>query len=327
MYYYGKSAPDPSWWLTASLELPDSLAGLQPVRCLRPQHSTLGDKVRVTESTVNNVDVDDALVTRDRVRSGIISDGYRATLNADYVSEFANVVGRPADQRSYVCRAMIEPDCRALRTIGRAVAAHNERIKTVANGVADAALQGILTAGPAGPVAAPLARLLQGLPGILTARLVDALTRVLEPRSMPAWVISHTVIWAGRWPLSIFLVQRRDEELRRTRLHGLTGGEIDGLPEISADYQGRPKRLYNYGRLMWGESRAYATPDPMPGRLWSVVAAQSQPVVWTSPELDNRGFRLLVPQKSDNASYVTALRADIRRTPVARGSEFSAGRP
>ncbi len=98
------------------------------------------------------------------------------------------------------------------------------------------------------------------------------------------------------------------------RLHGLAGNEIGARPVISAEYRDLPKKLYNHGRLMCGASRPDVTAPLVSEQLWPVVDSSSQPVIWTNPEFDTRGFRLLVPQKRDKARYVTALRADIRFT-------------
>lgn len=316
-YYFGK--PSVRWWLTASLELPESIVGSHPVHCLQPQHGWTGDRIRIIESTFNNLDVDDAL-QQGSVKAGEIRSGYRDTLRDDEVIEFADIVKRPLDQRSYVCRAIIEPDSRALRSIGRIVASHREEIISMADAAAQAAAT-VISAHPAGTLAAPLIQLLAGLPGAITAHLTSALGRVVEPRSLPAWVISHTVVWTDPTsPLSVFLLKCPDEEVRRMRLHGITGQADPGPTQISADYRNQPKALYNYGRLMWGASRPDVTKPGMPADLWSVVdgagrpRGQGQPVIWTQPEYDRRGFRVLVPQQRDKARYVTALRADIRFT-------------
>jgi hypothetical protein len=316
-YYFG--GPSVRWWLTASLELPEAIGGSHPVHCLQPQHGWIGDRVRIIESTYDNLDVDDAL-QQGSVKAGEIRSGYRSTLGDDEVAEFADIVTRPLDQRSYVCRALIEPDSRALRSIGRIVTSHQEEIRSLADAAAQAAAT-VISAHPAGALAAPLIQLLAGLPGAITAHLTSALARVIEPRSLPAWLISHTVVWAGpASPLSVFLLKCPDEEVRRMRLHGITGEAGAGPTQISADYHNLPKALYNYGRLMWGASRPDVTKPGMPADLWSVVdgadrpKGQGQPVIWTQPEFDRRGFRVLVPQQRGKARYVTALRADIRFT-------------
>jgi hypothetical protein len=104
------------------------------------------------------------------------------------------------------------------------------------------------------------------------------------------------------------------------RLHGISGTSAAGGTQISATYPDLPKLLYNQGRLMWGASRPNPSLPGLPADLWSVADGQGlpdglgEPVIWTQPEFDRRGFRVLVPQRSDKARYVTALRADIRFT-------------
>jgi len=308
------------WWLTASLELPDSMSGQHPVHCVRPEHRMAGDRIQITESTYQNLDVDDALLCRG-VRAGEISSGYRGTLRDDEADMFADVVTAPMDYRSYVCRALIEPDSRAVRSVSRIVASHRQQISGLVDSAAQVAVAAISAAHPAAVLAAPLVQLLANLVGPITEHLVSALAQRTGPRSLPAWLISHTVVWANAsTPLSVFLLRCPDEEVRRMRLHGIRAATGSGQTQISADYRDLPKVLYNHGRLMWGASR----PDPalagMPADLWSVVDGQGrpgghgEPVIWTQPEFDSRGFRVLVPQQGGNARYVTALRADIRFT-------------
>jgi hypothetical protein len=180
----------------------------------------------------------------------------------------------------------------------------------------------ISTLHPAAIIAAPLAQLLSPLLGPVTTHLVSALAARTGPRNLPTWLISHTVVWANpTTPLSVFLLRCPDEDPRRMRLHGISGTSVSGGTQISAAYPGLPKLLYNQGRLMWGASRPNPSLPGMPADLWSVVDGEGrrpdglgEPVIWTQPEFDSRGFRVLVPQRSDKARYVTALRADIRFT-------------
>lgn len=317
-FYFGRSGV--RWWLTASLELPESIGGQHPVRCMRPQARRHGDRVDVVESTYLNFDVDDALVAR-RVRAGEIPGTYRSTHHEDEVDIFADIVRRPLDYRSYVCRALIEPDSRASRSISRIITGHKQEISDAIDSAAQAATAAVAAIHPAAVLAMPLMQLLTGLFTPIVEHLVSALAMRTGPRTLPAWLISHTVIWANdTMPLSLFLLRCPDEPRRQMRLHAIRGVTGSGGTSVSAAYGDLPKDLYFHGRLMWGASR----PDParpgLPDDLWSVVdtvqpgTPTRHPVIWTQPEFDRRGFRVLVPQCANDARYVAALRADIRFT-------------
>ena len=318
-FYFGKAGA--RWWFTASLELPQSIGGQHPVHCMRPQHNRWGgDRIQVTESTYQNLDVNDALQSR-KVGAGEVRNGYRVTLRDDEADKFADNMSKPVDYRSYVCRALIEPDARTIRSIGKIVASHQQEISGVVTAAVQNALAVISTLHPAAIIAAPLTQLLEPLLGPVTNHLVRALAARTGPRNLPTWLISHTVVWANPTaPLSVFLLRCPDEDPRRMRLHGISGTSVSGGTQISAAYPDLPKLLYNQGRLMWGASRPNPSLPGMPADLWSVVDGKDrpdglgEPVIWTQPEFDSRGFRVLVPQRCGKARYVTALRADIRFT-------------
>ena len=99
-FYFGKAGS--RWWLTASLELPRSIGGQHPVHCVRPKHSCFGDRIQVTQSTYQNLDVDGLQLGR--VSAGEIRNGYRGTLTNDEADKFSDNVSIPIDYRSYVCR-------------------------------------------------------------------------------------------------------------------------------------------------------------------------------------------------------------------------------
>src|SRR5205085_2604366 len=150
------------------------------------------DKIGITESTFNELDV--GALQQGNVKAGEVRTGYRATIGEDEVSEFADIVSSPLDQRSYVCRALIEPDSRALRSLGKVIAGHDDEIKSLADAAAEATGDFIATLHPAAALAAPLVQLLGKLSAIISAQLISALARKLQPRSLPAWLISHTVV-------------------------------------------------------------------------------------------------------------------------------------
>jgi hypothetical protein len=304
-YYFG--GDQVRWFFTASLELPRSIGGHLPVRCFKPRHKVMGDNVCITESTYNNVDVDNEPLIARQGRTGEIGGGYRPTLDEDEVNEFANILPQELRQKSYVCRTVINPDSAAIRTVGQAVSDHRSAITQVAKAAADAAT---LAIGALHPAALPLTGLLDGLAANITNHLIDAFGRLIAPRSLPAWVISHSVVWAEADPLSVFLLYCPDEP-RRYWLHAIRQSS-EKSTKISAEYPNLDKDLYFHGRLMWGASRPNDAFPSMPADLWSVVDEHKQPVIWTTPEYDKRGFRVLVPQQRDGTRYVTALRADIR---------------
>jgi hypothetical protein len=308
-YYFGGA--DARWFFTASLELPGMIGDRRPMCYFRPRHPLVGDKICITESTFNNRDIDNWPLRSHKGKPGEVDGAYRATLNDDEVIEFANILPNELRQGSYVCRAVIEPDSRAVRTVGRIVSDHRGEITSVADAAVQAAKNMILAVHPAGALALPLADLLAGLGGNICEHLVNALGRLIEPRSLPAWLISHTVVWADASPLSVFLIRCPDEP-RSFSLHGIKQQSDGGGTQISADYRNLDKNLYNYGRLMWGASRPNVMLPGVPDDLWSLVDEVRQPVIWTNPEFDRRGFRVLVPQQHEKARYVTALRADIR---------------
>lgn len=307
-YYFG--GDDARWFFTASLELPSSIGKQLPMRCFKPRHRVItGDSICITESTFNNLDVDNSPLSARQGRTGEIGGSYRLTLDQDEVNEFANILPQQKlRQKSYVCRAAINPDSAAIRRVSHVVNDHRDAIKQVAEAAADAARLAIAVLHP---VALPLADLLDGLATNIFGHLIDAFGRLIEPRSLPAWVISHSVIWAEASPLSVFLLRCPDEPSRYW-LHGIKQESARESTEISSYYPNLDKDLYFHGRLMWGASRPNDAFPPMPADLWSVVDKAQQPVVWTSPEYDRRGFRVLVPQQRDGTRYVTALRADIR---------------
>ena len=78
------------------------------------------EDVQLDKSFTDDLDVDS--LQQGGIKAGEVRAGYRATIGDDEVSEFADIVSMPLDQRSYVCRALIEPDSRALRSLSKVIA-------------------------------------------------------------------------------------------------------------------------------------------------------------------------------------------------------------
>lgn len=82
---------------------------------------------------------------------------------------------------------------------------------------------------------------------------------------------------------------------------------------------------FNYsGRQMLGHTQPGAS---CPVELWNQVAELNNPVCWTWPEMDENGFRVLLPHKPDfgNASYVSAVRANVVLRPVSHKNQGDPG--
>lgn len=187
------------------------------------------------------------------------------------------------------------------------------------------------------------ASLLAAVPKLLTTSIKKIIQKRLGDRTLPSWVIHHTVLKAdGEAPVSIVLL--RSPEQANTAKATLAGTKLtNGEMEQTRNYEGyQVVELGPRGRFIDGATLPANATDPVPvevnDRIWNLVADKGQPIVWSdcweSGE-PTHGFRALVPfarfagadqstrrgrrkAKKKTQAYVAALRVEVYPVAIPR---------
>jgi hypothetical protein len=299
------------WYLTASLDLPERLNNNWPVNCIRPAHRS--DRLSVEETTYLNQSV--TALENDRVTAGVIQQTYRPNLGGMLVDSYYESLAHGQVRCLYFTVKMVEARRnRLVRKLGNSIAEHRGAIIEAINSAVQAAI-GVF----AGYTGLPVQQVARGLLDNASRPILERIMRVLEQSiadiSMPSWVVTHTAaVGDSRDCVPLSIIQLYTMSSTGSVLYYAKQGPAGVAPSKSYE-----KDIgFNYsGRQMLGHTQPGGS---CPIELWSQVAELNNPVCWTQPEEDEHGFRALLPHKPDfgNASYVSAVRADVVLKPVGR---------
>lgn len=175
---------------------------------------------------------------------------------------------------------------------------------------------------------------LNAIPTVMLAAIKKILTDRHNDRTMPSWLVQHTVLQApNRTPISAITLRSPEQgSLGRATLAGanLVSGQISATEKYPQRF--KVAQLWPRGRIVDGatqpERDAKAFPKELPTSLWEWVAEKRRPVVWSDAwttgerEVPKSAFRALVPIRSvegsnrqqerrHRQSYIAALRVEV----------------
>ncbi|MUL47105.1 hypothetical protein FZI85_04035 [Mycobacterium sp. CBMA293] len=296
----------PEWQLAASLELPEYIDSIPPVRCIQPAHPR-GDRIMVNEVTYLNQSV--RALTNDKVTEGVIEDGYQRDLNDRLPSPFYETLARGQLHSLYFTIKMTDsPQSKIAQKFGESLVRHHDRIRTAITRSLEAAAElvghayGVPWAGKLG------AALITNAGRPIFDKVLAVLERSVADISLPSWVIAHTAAVGDTdecVPVSI--MQLYTQSSTESVLH--YAKRDNGRVVASVDYT-HNIGFHRSGRQMLGATQ---TVQGFPAQLWAETARINNPICWSSPRTKHDGFRVLLPHRSarGNASYVSAVRAEV----------------
>ncbi len=296
----------PEWYLTASLELPQHIDSIPPVKCISPAHKN-GDRIVVEEITY--VDQQVEALTNGHVVAGFVEDEYRAGLDVQLVPGYYETLARGQLRSLYFTLKVTDSNrSRIARKFGNKLAGQREAIMTAITKSLEAAAETVSEAHGV-PFAGKLAAAMLDKAGRpIFEGIISILERSVADIVLPSWVIAHTAAvgsQANCVPFSIMQVYTRSST--GSVLHYAKRDNDRVVP--SRDYADNI-RFHCSGRQMLGHTRQV---KELPPQLWAETARLDNPICWSSPSTDHDGFRILLPHRSNygNASYVSAVRADV----------------
>jgi hypothetical protein len=246
-----------------------------------------------------------------------VTGQYRADIDDWLPANFTESIslGRPVDQYYYIYELTNPKRSRAIRKLRSVMKGNGDKIRDLVSSSADIAVG--VAAAAAGPAGVPVAAIggLVSVAGRMALNSIQArLVRSLEDTSMTPWGITHTTLCLPEYPvgpLSVFILW--SPAAPAAKLHRIRRADVNPNESVmDLDYGGENVRALQRGRGMMGLSNHPAR--PCPADLWAQVAQRGHPAAWTEPTLERAGFRVLVPHAeagADQASYVSALRADV----------------
>ena len=171
--------------MTASLDLPQWINSVYPVRCIRPAHRR-GDHVVVRETTYLDAS-EDALQNPD-VQSGFIEQSYRPGLNEVLVDDYYESLARGQLRSLYFTIKMIDSRrSRVARRLDRYITENRDALMTVISGSVEAAVT-VISHLHGVPVGAELATGILGKAGRPIFEKVCAVLRAVHWRHCAAVV-------------------------------------------------------------------------------------------------------------------------------------------
>ena len=294
------------WYLAASLELPQHIDSIPPVRCISPAHRR-GDRISLVESTY----LDQQVVTllNDNVTAGVIEEGYTRELGMQLVPGFYETLARGQLRSLYfTVRITDSRRSRIARKFGNALKQHSDAILAAITRALEAAAE-IVSDAHGVPFAGKLATAMIAKAGRpIFEGIVSVLERSLADIVLPSWVIAHTVaVGSDATCLPFSVMQLYTRSSTGSKLHYAKRDNQSVVPSV--DYADNIRFHYS-GRQMLGHTQQV---QGFPAQLWTETARLNNPICWSSPESASEGFRVLLPHRSNygNASYVSAVRADV----------------
>jgi hypothetical protein len=182
----------------------------------------------------------------------------------------------------------------------------------------------------------------EAVPKLLVWTIKNIITKRVGDRTVPSWVIYHTVLRPdGHAPTSVVLL--RSPEQKKAAKATLVGTTcIDGEMRETVDYEDFPVvDLWPRGRFIDGatlpENATADVPVEVPERIWNWVADNGRPLVWSDcwedGQVPTHAFRVLVPfarlpadglrgffqgKQRKTQAYVVALRVEVYPVTVQR---------
>jgi hypothetical protein len=309
----------PQWWVTAALELRDSLsAELSSVYCVAPVHKR-GDKIEVQEITYTGRQITG--LENPKVTGGAIVDKYGVDVKQERAPGFFETVDAELRNFCYVARITDKHANRAAREIGKLLQDRGDAIVAAVGTSIDlakpAALAVAAAHGAPPQLIEPLLGLLSGMATGLVEKIRQALVRAFADVILAPWLLTHTValpvVGSSRVkPVSIWLLESGGSEewlLASAQRDANDPAQLYELTDNYAHHVG-----FNYrGRVQIGASRSLS--EQSPAGLVAKVATERRPAVWVEPLREGAGFHALLPHSNPNGGmYVTAIRSEIRYT-------------
>jgi hypothetical protein len=325
-------SPYQQWRIIAALEQPNKIRRSGSLFCAAPSRQ-LRKNLRLKELTYQDIE-------HVSTPSGDVKDRQWVTLQdadggvfvRDFDShetpDFAKTVLASPDGAAYLLQ---------LNLGGRLAPLASEFMKAHEQDILDLAEMLIQPAKALVPILHGVpGRVLAAVPKLLTTSIKKIIEKRVGDRTLPSWVIHHTVLKAdGEAPVSIVLLRSPEQsKAAKATLAGtkLTNGEM----EETRNYQGyQVVQLGPRGRFIDGATLPTNAADPVPvevnDHIWNLVANKGQPIVWSdcweSGE-PTHGFRALVPftrfagadqstwrgrrkAKKKTQAYVAALRVEV----------------
>jgi alkylhydroperoxidase/carboxymuconolactone decarboxylase family protein YurZ len=270
--------------------------------------------LEATEHTY--IDRDVLGLSNTRFRGDSVLEKYRDDIDDWLPGNFSESIdlSRPIDQYYYVYELTEPKRSRAIRKLRKVLEKNRPEIQAAFNTAADTATGLATAAAAATPLGVPVSvitPLAKPFSRIAFNSLLTNFERSLADTNMTPWSITHTTLYLPQYPVPLSMFILLSPAVPGSKLHRIHRDDID--PDVSTMDLGyeEKKRAYQRGRGMVGVS--VPPIRPCPADLWTHVARENQPAAWTEPGQDQGGFRILVPhaEASDDAAYVSALRADL----------------
>jgi hypothetical protein len=332
-------SPYQQWRIVAALEQPNKIRHSGILFCAASSRH-LRKNVRIKELTYQDIEYESTPSGDVKDRQWVtLQDSSGSAFLRDFDShetpDFAKTILANPDGAAYLLQLNLGG--RLAPLVSEFMEAHERDILDLAKTLIEPAkaLVPILHCVPAA--------VLEAVPKLLTTSIKKIIQKRLGDRTLPSWVIHHTVLKAdGQAPVSVVLL--RSPEQTKAAKATLAGTKlINGEMEETRNYEGyQVVQLGPRGRFIDGATLPTNAADPVPvevnDRIWNLVADKGQPIVWSdcweSGE-PTHGFRALVPfsrfagvdqstwsgrrkAKKKAQAYVAALRVEVYPVAIPR---------